>query len=106
MKLLVIFPLLLKLSGCAIDGTARIVIAEKQGGIISIPVVDDNYKNQNNKRKAFSLMTEKCGGKYEIYKEEEVPIGNIEETIIYQENSRKTVLQTKRYDYRISYRCK
>jgi len=99
----------LVLAGCAAaTGQARNVLVEKDGGVISMPVTDKRYEERANREKAVALIVAKCGRNYEITREEEVDVGVVEETYLNPETSsksNKTVVKSRKCEYRIWYRC-
>ena len=100
---------LIIIAGCATaPGKARNVLVERDGGIVSIPVTDKSYEERANREKARALIMQKCGSKFEITREEEVDVGILEETFVKSDQpatSNKTVVRSKRCEYRIWYRC-
>jgi len=100
----------LVLAGCvAATGQARNVLVERDGGVIAMPVTDKNYIERANREKSVALMVAKCGRNYEITREEEVEVGVVEETYLNPESSsksNKTVVKSRKCEYRIWYRCR
>lgn len=93
----------------ATHGQARNVLVEKDGGVVSMPVTDKRYQERANREKAVALMVEKCGNSYEITREEEVDVGVVEETYLNPETttkSNKTVVKSRKCEYRLWYRCR
>jgi len=97
--------------GCIAAGTgqARNILVEKDGGVVSMPVTDKRYEERANREKAAALMAAKCGANYEITREEEVDVGVVEETYLNPESttkSNKTVVRSRKCEYRLWYRCR
>ncbi len=77
--------------------------SKKGSGVIATPVTNKIYEEHLNREKVTTLIREKCGSKYEIIREEEVAIAEVEEYSV--KRSDQTVLKSKVRDYRISYIC-
>lgn len=94
-------------AACAI-GQARNVLVEKDGGVVAMPYTNNSYEEKTNRSRALSLIAAKCGKKYEITREEEVAVGDVEDSVVKNEwskNTDRTVVKSKKYEYRISYKC-
>jgi hypothetical protein len=90
--------------GC---GTARMVVIEKDGGVVAVP---DN--SEAHMEKAMMLMRENCRGEVDVYRQEEVPVGSrvTDETTtsrnIFDEIETTREYRVRRkYEWRIFYRC-
>nr|VFJ91784.1 MAG: hypothetical protein BECKLFY1418A_GA0070994_101818 [Candidatus Kentron sp. LFY] len=99
------------LVGCASapyvpSGQARYVLVEKSGGVVALP------RRESDRSHALYMIRSKCGTQYEIVREEEVEVGEIERVSNQASNGGNSsvgssvIVREKKVEYRISYKCK
>jgi len=98
------------LFGCASKpppgGQARLVMVEGREGVVALP------RGEKDRDSALYLIAKKCGNDdFEIYKEAEERIGEIETTMDDQSftgsqaGKRQTIMRQDKTEYRLYYRC-
>ena len=93
---------------CVSCGSARMVMIEKDGGIVAVP-----GNAEVHMEKAMALMKENCGGEVDVYRQEEVPVGSrvtdeatISRNIFDEIETKREYRVRSKYEWRIFYRCK
>ena len=93
---------------CGSCGSARMVMIEKDGGIVAVP-----NNSKAHMEKAMTLMKESCGGEVDVYRQEEVPVGSrvtdeatISRNVFDEIETKREYKVRRKYEWRLFYRCK